>query len=345
MKSVTYTTLLTAAAVLALFSPFVNAHGTVEFVIANGVTYEGPNQGSSTNVDSPVRQIRSFNPINDAQSSDMTCGRGAAESASLVADVDAGSKLTYHYRLGDDRTEWPHNVGPIMAYMYQCPEGTTADKCAPPAAGEKAWFKIDQKGFKSGDRNQGWFQGDMFKPNNKSISVAVPKGIPSGHYLVRYEVLSLHIAQPVGGAEFYVSCTQVRVVGGGSSKSARAQGAELAAFPGSYSATHPGIHVNVFDGRINRDTYQFPGPAVFVARVEDDNDDDNGSNAPEPPASSTPATSDKPTSTASNVPTSTGKSKGGKTVCKRVLGKRALRRRREEGLRSHERRRMRLGNY
>ncbi|EJD42501.1 hypothetical protein AURDEDRAFT_114973 [Auricularia subglabra TFB-10046 SS5] len=343
MKSVTRTTLFAAATLLAFFAPSVNAHGTVEFLIANGVTYKGPNQGSSTNIDSPVRQIRSFNPITDAQSSDMACGRGAAESASLIADVDAGSELTYHYRLGDDRTEWPHNVGPIMAYMYQCPDGTTADQCAPPAAGEEAWFKIDQKGFKSGDKNQGWFQGDMFKPNNKSITVSVPKGIPSGHYLVRYEVLSLHIAQPVGGAEFYVSCTQVRVARGGSSKSARAQGAELAAFPGSYSATHPGIHVNVFDGRINRDTYQFPGPVVFVARADDnDNDDDNGSNAPEPSAPSN--TPDEPTSTAAPAPTSPGKSTPGKTKCRRVSGKRSLRRRREEGLRSHERRRMRFGN-
>jgi len=47
--------------------------------------------------------------------------------------------------------------------------------------------------------------------NKQVVSFAVPKSTPSGEYLVRVEHIALHSAGSVGGAQFYISCAQVKV--------------------------------------------------------------------------------------------------------------------------------------
>lgn len=82
--------------------------------------------------------------------------------------------------------------------MAKCP--TTADKCD--AAGLK-WFKIDAKGLLSASGDGGtWAQADLMagKPGNATV----PAGLEAGAYLLRYEILALHRAIEVGGAELYV---------------------------------------------------------------------------------------------------------------------------------------------
>ena len=65
-----------------------------------------------------------------------------------------------------------------------------------------------------------------------SVSFTVPKNLPSGQYvqarhlsifaliliryLVRMEALALHVAETFGGAQWYISCGQINVTGGGS---------------------------------------------------------------------------------------------------------------------------------
>lgn len=57
----------------------------------------------------------------------------------------------------------------------------------------------------------------------------------------------------LGGAQFYVSCYQLRVTGGGSASPAGVS------FPGAYSATDPGILFNLYG---TYTSYTVPGPAV-----------------------------------------------------------------------------------
>ena len=45
-------------------------------------------------------------------------------------------------------------------------------------------------------------------------TVAIPKGIENGDYIMRHEIIALHLANQKGGAEFYSSCFQLRVTGG-----------------------------------------------------------------------------------------------------------------------------------
>ena len=74
----------------------------------------------------------------------------------------------------------------------------------------------------------------------KQVTFTVPKATPSGEYLVRIEHIGLHVAQSSGAAQFYISCGQVNVTGGGSGTPG-----PLVAFPGAYSASDPGILINI----------------------------------------------------------------------------------------------------
>ncbi|KAI0592948.1 glycoside hydrolase [Biscogniauxia sp. FL1348] len=78
-----------------------------------------------------------------------------------------------------------------------------------------------------------------------SISAAVP----SGKYLVRVESIALHQAQSVGGAQIYLSCAQVEVLGGGSGTPARTRCptpdccGRTTPVPTSYAAPGPEVWV------------------------------------------------------------------------------------------------------
>lgn len=69
----------------------------------------------------------------------------------------------------------------------------------------------------------------------------LPASLPSGEYLIRAEHIALHSAQSSGGAQFYISCGQLNVTGGGAGTPG-----PLVAFPGAYKATDPGIMINIY---------------------------------------------------------------------------------------------------
>ena len=69
----------------------------------------------------------------------------------------------------------------------------------------------------------------------------IPKALPSGDYLLRVEHIALHQASQTNGAQFYISCAQITVTGGGSGSPG-----PLVSFPGAYSASDPGIKVNIY---------------------------------------------------------------------------------------------------
>jgi len=70
-------------------------------------------------------------------------------------------------------------------------------------------------------------------------STNLPKNLAAGEYLVRHEIIALHLATQKGGAEFYPSCQQLKV--GGSGTGVPTQD-ELLSFPGAYSDDDPGIY-------------------------------------------------------------------------------------------------------
>jgi hypothetical protein len=143
--------------------------------------------------------------------------------------------------------------------------------------------------------------------NGSPVTLTLPANIAPGQYLVRQEIIALHLATTLGGAEFYPSCTQINV--GGSQTGTPNQ---TVLFPGAYSDTDPGIlDPTVFNAG---DTYIFPGPPVsnlFSATDMSTSAGQNngpGTNGPQPglsrnssasPAASSTAKAPKSSSTSS----------------------------------------------
>ncbi|KZV96183.1 glycoside hydrolase, partial [Exidia glandulosa HHB12029] len=244
-----FTTTLLAAALAVL--PAVRAHGTVSLFVANGKTYSAPDAAEGNpfkKTPTPVRQLELLEPITDLNSNDMICGRGTPPKASEVASIAAGSEFSFKMR-GGSGAPWPHDKGPVMFYLAQCPG--SADECD---QSNLKWFKIDEKGLRG---QNSWYQEDL--QQGKAVSGTIPSDLKSGDYLLRIEILAIHNAMRVGGAETSVSCTQLHVTGGGS---AVPSASDLVTFPGAYKATDPGILVDIWN---NFTSYDFPGPAVFKA--------------------------------------------------------------------------------
>ena len=80
------------------------------------------------------------------------------------------------------------------------------------------------------------FLSDYATVNGQPVSVTLSNDIAPGQYLIRHEIIALHLAVSPGGAEFYPSCTQVNIGG-----SQTGQPNQTVTFPGGYTDTEPGI--------------------------------------------------------------------------------------------------------
>jgi len=253
---------LSAFVALATLVPFAAAHGSLRFVRIDGQQFDGPIPASDpSQQQSIIREIYSVDPVKGANTRDVNCGQGATNAAQ-VADVKPGSLLQFNWANGEEGA-WPHDTGPLMTYMASCGAGGCAN--FDPINAE--FFKIDEKGINPA--TGAWFQADIFQHQDATTDVTLPTDLPSGEYLVRHEIIGLHLSNQPGGAEFYPSCTQVRMVqpDNTTSKFSLPDSSLTVTFPGGYSDTDPGILVpGIFDGNLD---YQFPGPAVISAGVPD----------------------------------------------------------------------------
>ncbi|KAH7105289.1 glycosyl hydrolase family 61-domain-containing protein [Auriculariales sp. MPI-PUGE-AT-0066] len=264
------------ALVAAACASMVSAHGVIQDFTANGKSYKGPGPVEETMPalpDSPIRQVYSNGPVKDLKSGDMACGIGSVNVTTQgVAEVSAGSEISFQF--GD----WPHPEGPVTTYLGKCPG--SADTCDGTTL---KWFKISEGGYDPASNT--WYQGNVLVAG-KPVTTTIPAGLENGVYLARLEIVALHLAATEGGAEFYISCTQIKVVDGGS---AAPSGDMLVSFPGAYKPTDPGFLVDIYT---NFHSYSYPGPPMFTG------------------GDSSPAPQDPPT----QDPTETGGSSGEETA-------------------------------
>jgi len=232
---------------VATVFPFVAAHGFVQDMTIDGKFIKGNGVGGPSNP-SAIRQVFSQDPIKGADNRAINCGSGARPAA-LTVDTNPGSEMTFNWRTASGG-KWPHNIGPMFTYMASCGEGT----CDKFDAINAKWFKIQE----SGKTNDGkWEQQDLM--NGGVATAQIPGNLAPGNYLVRHEIIALHLATSVGGAEFYAGCVQVRVSGNEQGVPRRQ---DLVSIPGAYKDNDPGIFApNVFD---NNAKYVLPGPQVAV---------------------------------------------------------------------------------
>ncbi|KAK0200098.1 glycoside hydrolase family 61 protein [Desarmillaria ectypa] len=277
-----------------LAASYVAAHGYVQKVTIDGTEYTGPAVASGS-TDGITRQVSTQDPIKGATNSDLTCGPGAL-AATQVANVNPGSTLSFLWT-GASGSPWPHNVGPMMTYMTNCGDSSCAD--FDPTGAE--WFKIEESGKTGGT----WAQAALM--TGATADVTIPSNLAAGNYLIRHEIIALHNAQAEGGAEFYASCTQLKVGGSGTGTPSNN---DLVKLPGAYSDTDRGILIDVYTDSTS-DSYTFPGPAVV--------DLGGGSSSASVSASAShpgSATSTRSHSSSSAVPTSNGASSGSTGGCK-----------------------------
>lgn len=140
----------------------------------------------------------------------------------------------------------------------------------------------------------------------------IPSTLAPGNYLLRHEIIALHLATSPDKAEFYPACAQLRVGGSGT---ATPSPNELVTIPGAYKDTDPGIFdKDVFSPEV---PYIMPGPAV--AKLAGGSGSGSGSSGSGSGSASGSATS----SSSAAQPTKTNSTKSGSKQCKLKKSKRA----------------------
>ncbi|KAH0589832.1 Esterase/lipase/thioesterase [Termitomyces sp. 'cryptogamus'] len=274
--------MLSQVTTLSVFLPIVLAHGGVLSYSNAGNWYWGwQPYNTPVGQTSIQRPWSTYNPITDATDSTIACNDdGSSGALQLTANVVAGSAITAYWN-----QIWPHDVGPMLTYLAQCPGST----CTGVNAATLEWFKIDEAGLIDGTVYSGtWGSGKMIAQNS-SWTTTIPSTVPSGNYLIRFETIALHSLP----AQFYPECAQINISGGGSLAPTASQ---LVKFPGGYSNSDPGLIIDVYSNAAQTETtYPIPGPPLYGSKAAP-------TTSASPTASSTSA---HPTSTSTSKSTST----------------------------------------
>ncbi|KAK0651120.1 glycoside hydrolase [Cercophora newfieldiana] len=222
-----------------LLAAGVQAHYTFPRLVINGVP-----EAKDWSVTRQTKNAQSKSGIENPTSADIRCY--SSTTAANVADVPAGS--TVHYV----STQQVNHPGPTQYYLAKVPAGQSATKWDGSGA---VWFKFFTT-MPEVDRNKQlvWPGQNTYQ----TVNATIPADTPDGEYLLRVEHIALHMAMQANKAQFYLSCSQIKITGGGSGKPA-----PLVSLPGAYKTNDPGILVNL--GAIQANAYQPPGPAVWGA--------------------------------------------------------------------------------
>ncbi|KAH0588117.1 Endo-beta-1,4-glucanase D [Termitomyces sp. J132] len=222
---------------------FANAHFTMQYIWDNGVD-EGQNNY--------IRVPPNNNPVTDVTSTDLTCNVNGLSGAGVsTLSIAAGTNITFEWHQHDQRTgEDPisgGHKGPVQVYIAKAPGDASSFN------GQGAvWTKIYSSGLLTA--NPQLWATDVVNSNGGKHSVVIPSSLPAGQYLIRAEIIALHVAMSYPGAQFYIGCAQVAITSGGSANPPKV------ALPGAYSPSDPGITINIYN---NLQSYTAPGPAVW----------------------------------------------------------------------------------
>ncbi|KAL2060776.1 hypothetical protein VTL71DRAFT_9418 [Oculimacula yallundae] len=229
-------------------------------------------------------------PITDVLSNDIACNGGPnpTKPSDNVINVKAGETVKATWRHTATDVIDPSHKGPVMAYMKKVTNAKTDSGIG------DGWFKISEAGLNTATGV--WAVTDLIS-NNGIQSITIPACIEDGQYLLRPEIIALHSAGGVAGAQFYMECAQINVTGG----TASAKPATVS-LPGAYSPNDPGILINIYQSLPG---YTIPGPRPFTCGA--------GGGSPSNPPATTPTTlvtSKSATSTKASATTTSAPSGG-----------------------------------
>jgi len=226
-----------AAALLAV--PMVHGHYIFSQLLVNGQAVGGDYDYIRKNSNDYQPSFTS-DVIN---SEDLRCNKGALSSAAQTMEVKAGDEIGAKLWFN----ELIEHPGPGMIYMSKAPSDVAS------YMGDGDWFKVWESGPENGPANVDASWGTWQKD---SMSFTIPKDIPDGEYLVRFEHVAIH-ENHVGKSQFYMECAQLSISGGGSGVPG-----PVAQIPGMYTAEDPAFTYSIWGG--SDPGYTMPGPAVWV---------------------------------------------------------------------------------
>jgi hypothetical protein len=214
---------------------------------------------------SATRQTKNANTkqgIENPTSADVRCYSSA--KAVDVVTVPAGA--TIHYI----STQQVNHPGPTQYYLAKVPAG--ADVKSWDGSGA-VWFRFSttmpsvnaakQMSWPDQSTSLSSFIPLIFWQSlideYKTPNTTIPLATPDGDYLLRVEHIVLHMAMQANKAQFYLACSQVKITGGGNGTPA-----PLAALPGAYKSSDPGILVDLGKYTTNPGDYKPPGPVIWT---------------------------------------------------------------------------------
>lgn len=179
------------------------------------------------------------------QTGDIICHKNATPAGGH-ATVNAGDSVFIQWAIA-----WPDSHhGPIFDYLAPCNGNCeTVDKTT------LEFFKIDQVGYINGS-DPGFWATDVLIADNSSWLVQIPADIKPGNYVLRHEILALHSAGSLDGAQNYPQCFNLAISGTGTLVPSGTLGEDL------YQETDPGILYNLYT---DVEDYTMPGPTLYSA--------------------------------------------------------------------------------
>jgi cellulase len=190
-----------AAALIGAFAASVSAHGHLAAISVDGTAYTA--YDPSFQYQTPPPEVAEWScpecqdngfvdPTMYTDVDKISCHKDATAGAK-VAKVAAGGSIDIQW------TTWPtSHVGPIIDYLAKVDDATKA------TAKDLEFFKIDAAGFEDGK-----WATDKLIANNLTFTVTVPSSIAAGQYVLRHEIIALHSAGQVNGAQNYPKCINV----------------------------------------------------------------------------------------------------------------------------------------
>jgi lytic cellulose monooxygenase (C1-hydroxylating) len=254
---------------LACLLSLVSAHGRIVRIGADGKNYTGWDPASRLSGKTlPALAAWSadnlgniFVPPDNFSEPDITCHFNATPGQAYVS-VKAGDTIDLQWN------EWPtSHKGPVITYLASCNGScTSVDKH------KLNFVKIDESGWinatdKLGIGLGGTWASDILIEQNFTWTVELSSELTPGNYVLRHEIIALHVANETDGAQAYPQCVNL-MVQPSSQLVAKpvedgATGGELAIH--FYKPTDPGILVDIHKPVMGK--YDIPGPKLWKDAV------------------------------------------------------------------------------
>jgi hypothetical protein len=182
-------------------------------------------------------------------STNLRCNEGAVPNmGTKTFEVMAGDRIGIGVTNYSGSNNWIWHPGPGFIYMSKAPNTAEAYD------GSGDWFKVFEVGAIGDPKTlEGWGAYGA-----ESLEFTLPASTPDGEYLLRAEHFAIQTNGPgdYDYPQFYFSCAQIRVVGGGTGTPA-----PLTKIPGAFKRDDPAF---VYKWPIDEGDFVMPGPAVWT---------------------------------------------------------------------------------